>query len=149
LIGRSLLTGGNLGVHSPARLYKAEQSNKKWVAAGPYDLRGITLGVVKKHQSETSIEVVLCAVGLPKLLTIYLSFNLNIAWTCTKQDVYSGLFPTLYPEIPHLLEDKLDEFPEVAPVFCSQATFPRRFSLWKSSILLSVFTTNVVMQKTW
>jgi hypothetical protein len=38
---------------------------------------------------------------------------------------------------------------EVSLLFCSQANLPRRFSVWQSSTLLPVFTTDAVRQNHW
>jgi hypothetical protein len=69
-------------------MVKTEMRDKVWAASGPYDLRGITFGVVKKrrHCILKRVSVGLYVAGWPEWLTIDLSFNFDIAWICIKQD---------------------------------------------------------------
>jgi hypothetical protein len=118
-----------------------------WAASGTYDLRGITSRVVKKRCISKKVSVGLYAVGCPEWLTIYLSFNFNIACICIKQDTFSDLLGALHPEIPIYLEAEVSDLPQVVFVFCSHATLPKRFSLWTSRELKLMFTTTLVRQR--
>jgi hypothetical protein len=118
-----------------------------WAASGPYDLRGITSGVVKKRCSSKKVSVGLYAVGWPKWLTIDLSFNFNISWICIKQDTFSVFLGALHPVILIYLETEVSDLPQVESVFWYHATLPKRFSLWTSMELKLVFTTALVRQR--
>jgi hypothetical protein len=118
-----------------------------WAASGPYDLRGITSGVVNKRCISKKVSVGVYAVVWPEWLTIDLSFNFNISWICINQDTFSDLLGALHPGMPIYLEVDVSELPQVAFVFFPHATLPKRFSLWTSMELKLVFTTALVRQR--
>jgi hypothetical protein len=107
--------------------------------------RGITSGVVKKRCISKKVSVGLYAVEWPEWLTTDLSSNFNIAWICIKQDTFSELL-SLHPGILIYLEAEVSYLPQVAFVFSSHATLPKRFSLWTPRELKLVFTTALVRQ---
>jgi hypothetical protein len=128
-------------------MIETETRDKVWAASGPYDLRGITSGVVKKRCISKKVSVGLYAAEWPEWLTIDLSFNFDIAWICIKQDTFAVLLGTLHPGVPIYLEAEVSDLPQVVFVFCSHATLPKRFSLWMSKELKLVFTSALVRQQ--
>jgi hypothetical protein len=77
------------------------ETDQKWAASDPYDVRGIISGVVKKRGGVPKIEIVLYYLGWAEWFMIDLSLNFNISWICTKQDNLSDLVEALHPSIPH------------------------------------------------
>jgi hypothetical protein len=119
-------------VELPVEMVENETRDKVWAASGPYDLRGITSGVVKKRCVSNKVSVGLYAVEWSEWLTIDLSSNFNISWICINQDTLSVLLDALHPGIPIYLEAEVSDLPQVAFVFCSHATLPKCFALWTS-----------------
>jgi hypothetical protein len=128
-------------------MIEIETRDKVWAASGPYDLRGITSGVVKKRCISKKVAVGLYDVAWPEWLTIDLSFNFDIAWMCIKQDTFAVLLGTLHPGVPIYLEAEVSDLPQVVFVFCSHATLPKRFSLWMPKELKLIFTSALVRQQ--
>jgi hypothetical protein len=57
-------------VKIPLTMVETETRDKVWTASGPYDLRGITSGVVKKRCISKKVSVGMYDVAYPEWLTI-------------------------------------------------------------------------------
>jgi hypothetical protein len=134
-------------VKLPVELVENEPRDKVWAASDTYNLRGITSGVVKKRCVSKKVSVGVYDVAWPEWMTIDLSFIFIIAWICIKQDTVSVLLGALHPGTPIYLEAEVSDLPQVAFVFCSHATLPKRFALWTSRELKLVFTSALVRQR--